>query len=248
MDLICDERKSASPFVERIWRSHSENGGAFLSMSDSHWGMVLTRYRGKTTLTIRGPETVATPAYSPADVEFVGIQFKTGVFMPNIPVSLVTNRNDLNLPEASGNSFWLDSSAWQFPDYENADTFIEWLVRDELLACDPIVNAFFKRQPIDMSLRTIQRRLVKVTGLTSTVTQQIERARYATSLIKQGSSISDTISQAGYFDQSHLIRSLKRFVGLTPAQIIDTNRPERLSFLYNTDFVHQDKMLFINSQ
>ena len=87
-----------------------------------------------------------------------------------------------------------------------------------------------------------------MTGLTSTVTQQIERARYATSLIKQGSSISDTISQAGYFDQSHLIRSLKRFVGLTPAQIIDTNRPERLSFLYNTDFVHQDKMLFINSQ
>ena len=119
MDLICDERKSASPFVERIWRSHSGNGGAFLSMSDSHWGMVLTRYRGKTTLTIRGPETVATPAYSPADAEFIGIQFKAGVFMPYIPVGLVLNRKDLNLPEASNNSFWLNSSSWQFPDFEN---------------------------------------------------------------------------------------------------------------------------------
>lgn len=243
MDLICDEKTSDSPFVERIWRSHSENGGAFLSMSDSHWGMVLTKYRGKTTLTIRGPETVPTPAYSPADADFVGIQFKAGAFMPKMPVGLVMNRNDLNLPEASNNSFWLDSTTWQFPDYENADTFIEWLVRDELLVCDPIVSAFFKSQPADMSLRTIQRRLVKVTGLTSTVTQQIERARYATSLIKQGWSISNTVFQAGYFDQSHLIRSLKRFVGLTPTQVVDTNRPERLSFLYNTDFVHKDKML-----
>lgn len=248
MDLICDERKSDSPFIERIWRSHSENGGTFLSISDVHWGMVLTKYRGKTTLTIRGPETTATPAYSPADAEFIGIQFKMGVFMPNMPVSLVMNRNDINLPEASNNSFWLDSSAWQFPDFDNVDTFIEWLVRDELLVYDPIVNAFFKRQPIDMSLRTIQRRLVQVTGLTSTVTQQIERARYATSLIIQGNSITDTISQAGYFDQSHLIRSLKRFVGLTPTQIADKNRPERLSFLYNTDFIHQDKMLIPNSE
>lgn len=247
MDLICDERQSDSPFVERIWRSHSEHGGTFLSMADSHWGMVLTKYRGKTTLTVRGPETAASSAYCPADAEFVGIQFKAGVFMPKLPIQSLMDRNDLNLPEASGTSFWLDSAAWQYPDYENADTFIDWLMQAGLLVRDPIVSAFFKGQPIEMTLRTVQRHLTKVTGLTSTTTQQIERARYATKLIKQGIPISEVVYQAGYFDQSHLIRSLKRFIGLTPAQITDKNRPERLSFLYNTDFVSPDMMPIINS-
>src|SRR5919109_3889893 len=62
MDLICDERPSDSIFVERIWRSHSEHAGHFLSMADSHWGMVVTKHRGRTILTVRGPETRATPA------------------------------------------------------------------------------------------------------------------------------------------------------------------------------------------
>lgn len=247
MDLICDERQSDSPFIERVWRSHSEHGGTFLSMADSHWGMVLTKYRGKTTLTVRGPETVASSAYCPADAEFVGIQFKAGVFMPKLPIQSLMDRNDLNLPEASGTSFWLDSAAWQFPDYENADTFIDWLMQAELLVRDPIVSAFFKGQPIEMTLRTVQRRLTKVTGLTSTTTQQIERARNATKLIKQEIPISEVVYQAGYFDQSHLIRSLKRFIGLTPAQIMDKNRSERLSFLYNTDFISPDMMPIINS-
>jgi AraC-like DNA-binding protein len=48
----------------------------------------------------------------------------------------------------------------------------------------------------------------------------------------QGVSILDAVHQAGYFDQPHLTRSLKHFIGLTPAQIIDQSRPQRLSFLY----------------
>jgi AraC-like DNA-binding protein len=47
-------------------------------------------------------------------------------------------------------------------------------------------------------------------------------------------SILDTVYQAGYFDQAHLTRSLRRFIGQTPAQLMDKNRSEQLSFLYNT--------------
>jgi methylphosphotriester-DNA--protein-cysteine methyltransferase len=38
-------------------------------------------------------------------------------------------------------------------------------------------------------------------------------------LLRQGASILDTVYQAGYFDQPHLTRALKRFTGQTPAQI-----------------------------
>jgi AraC-like DNA-binding protein len=254
MDLICDERLSDSPFVGRIWRNQGERAGPFISMAEIECGLAVTRYKGKTTITLRGPATRATPAFCPADAEFFGIQFKPGVFMPNLPAKMVMDRHDLNLPEATSQSFWLNGHAWQYPDYENADTFVNWLVRDGLLVYDPVVDAVLEGQPVEMSLRTVQRRFVQATGLTNNTIYQVNRAQYATTLLKHGISILDTVDQAGYFDQPHLTRALKHFIGLTPAQIIDPSRPERLSFLYkkNPSWLRYNtnvlKMINISSQ
>ena len=234
MDLVFDERPSGSPFVETIWRSRSEKASPFISMADSHYAMVIAKSGGKTILTVRGPETKATPAQERANVEHFGIRFKPGVFMPYMPAKMVIDRRDLNLPEATSRSFWLNGSVWEFPDYENADTFVDWLIRDSLLVYDPVVEAVLKGQPVDLSLRSVQRRFLQATGLSHTTLYQIERARYATTLLMQGMSILDTVFQAGYFDQPHLTRSLRHFIGMTPAQIVDRNRIERLSFLYKT--------------
>jgi methylphosphotriester-DNA--protein-cysteine methyltransferase len=38
-------------------------------------------------------------------------------------------------------------------------------------------------------------------------------------LLQRGVSIHDTVHEAGYFDQPHLTRSLKRLLGQTPAEI-----------------------------
>jgi AraC-like DNA-binding protein len=232
MDLICEERLSDAPFVDRVWRSQGERAGPFISMAEIECGFAITKHKGKITITLRGPATRATPAFCPADAEFIGIQFKPGVFVPNLAPKRVMDRHDLNLPEATSKSFWLDGSAWQYPDYENADTFVSQLVRDGLLVYDPIVGAVLQRQPFEMSLRTVQRRFLQATGLTYNTIYQIKRAQYATTLLKQGVSILNTVDQAGYFDQPHLTRALKHFVGLTPAQITDPRRTERLSFLY----------------
>ncbi len=43
-------------------------------------------------------------------------------------------------------------------------------------------------------------------------------------LLQQGVSIVDTVDQAGYADQPHLTRSLKRFIGQTPAQLLAASR------------------------
>ncbi len=185
-------------------------------------------------MTVRGPETQATPAYGLEEAEFCGILFKPGVFMPAFPARMIMNRQDLNLPEATHKSFWLHGSTWEFPDYENADTFVDRLVDEGLLVYDPTVAKVLKGQPIEMSLRTVQRRFLQATGLTQNTMYQINRARYAVTLLKKGTSILDTIHEAGYFDQPHLTRSLKQFIGLTPAQVTDGNRSEPLSFLYKT--------------
>ena len=217
-----EERSADSPFVETIWRTQSERAGTFTSAAVSQWEMVVAHYQGETSLTVRGPETEAMVALCPAGTEFFGIQFKLGTFMPHLPVSNLVN-NGLTLPEAARKSFWLYSNAWQLPNYENVENFVDRMVRDGLLVYEPIVAAVLQNQGQELSLRSIQRRFLRATGLTHGTVQQIERARQAAKLLAQGVSILDTVDLVGYADQPHLTRSLKRFMGQTPAQILREN-------------------------
>jgi hypothetical protein len=234
MIFTFEERPSDSSFVERIWRTQSERAGDFLSVAASHWEMVVSRYHGETTVTVRGPETKATPLHvTLVGGEFFGIIFKLGTVLPYLPASALVD-GDVDLPDASSKSFWLNGSAWQFPGYDNADTFVNRLVREDLLVRDPIVESVLRGEPQELSLRSVQRHLLQATGLTQGSIRQIERARRATILLQQGISIPDTVDQAGYADQAHLTRSLKYFIGKTPAQIIRKSEPEQMSLLFKT--------------
>jgi AraC-like DNA-binding protein len=53
----------------------------------------------------------------------------------------------------------------------------------------------------------------------------VERAKRAAALLRQGWSILDTVHAAGYFDQPHLTRSLKHWIGYTPAQLMRPRAP-----------------------
>jgi hypothetical protein len=225
--FIFEERASDSSFVQMIWRAQSERAGSFISLAASHWEMVVTRYQGKTTFTVRGPETKATPLhYQWRGVEWIGIRFKVGTFLPDLPPRKLLDRTDVNLPQATRTSFWFQGSAWEFPAFDNADTLVEHLVREGLLVRDPVVEAVVRGHPHALSPRSIQYRFVQATGLPYKTIQQIERARQAKALLEQGGSIPDTVHKAGYFDQSHLTHSLKRFLGQTPAQIARVRLPE----------------------
>jgi AraC-like DNA-binding protein len=231
--IIDEERPSDSPFVERIWRSHSEEAGSFDSIAESRWEMVLTKRRGTIAVTVRGPETRATHIDYPAGHEWLGIRFKLGTVMPHLPASRLVD-TAVTLPLARSGSFWLNGSTLQLPDYENADTFVDRLVRDGLLVREPAVSAALQGRAEDVSQRSVQRRFLRTAGLTHSAARQIERARYAALLLKQGVSILDTVDRAGYFDQPHMTRSMRYFIGRTPAEIARQSRPVRLSFLYKT--------------
>ena len=144
MIIFDEERASDSPFVERIWRSHSEGVHPFLSIAVNHCELVVSRLQGKVTMTLRGPETKATPiGNAPAEGEWVGILLKLGTFLPHLPTSRLVD-GSVDLPTASSNSFWLGGSNFQFPDYEHADIFVERLVREGLLLRDPSSRRLYK--------------------------------------------------------------------------------------------------------
>ena len=235
MIFTIEDRLSDSPFVERIWRAQIERTGSFSSIAMSGWEMVVSRYQDKTYMTVRGPETSATLLpVTIVGTEFFGIRFKVGTVMPHLPACSLVDE-DVNLPDASSKSFWLNGSAWQFPNYDNADTFLNRLVRKGLLACNPIIETALQGQLKDLSIRTVRRHFLRTTGLSQSTIRQIERARYATVLLQGGMSILDVVYETGYYDQPHLTRSLKYFIGQTPTQIIQKNGSEQLSFLYKTE-------------
>jgi len=232
MLLAFEERASDSPFIERVWRARSTRAGSFLSIASPHSEMVVTRCRGEVFLTLRGPETKATVAQCPADGEWLAIRFTLGTFVPHLLPGNLSDRRDVTFPGATAHSFWLRGSAWDYPSFSNAETFVARLARRGLIVRHPIVD----RMPDDLSHRlsprTVQRHFLQATGLTHRAVRQIERARYATNLLKQGVSILDTVHEAGFFDQAHLTRSLKHLVGQTPGGIV--RACEQLSFLYKT--------------
>ena len=85
--------------------------------------------------------------------------------MPGLPVQQLVD-SGITLPEASASSFWLNGSAWELPTFDNADVFVDQLVRDGLLVRDPVVEAAIDGQVCEVSVRTVQRRVLRATGLT----------------------------------------------------------------------------------
>lgn len=182
--------------------------------------MVFVKEHGSLHSLVVGPLTASGIAAWGGGAEILWIKFRLGTFMPCLPIRRLMDK-ETPLPEAaSQQSFWLNSSTWQVPNFENADTFVDRLARDEALAFDPLVSAALQNQAPHMASRTVRHRFLRATGLTQSHIQQFERAQRAAALLKQGVPILDTVYEAGYFDQPHLTRSLKRFIGKTPAQQI----------------------------
>jgi len=181
--------------------------------------------RGRVHPLVVGSLTTAGVASWGEGAEILWIKFKLGTFMPHLSPRDFLDV-ETSLPGAASHSFWLNGSAWQFPDYENVGAFADRLVRDEVLVRDPVVNAALQDQLSETPLRTVRHRFLRATGLTQSHIRQMKRAQRAEALLQQGVSILNTVYEAGYFDQPHLTRSLKQFIGYTPAQIVRRSQPE----------------------
>ena len=219
MSMISEERSSYSPYIEKIMRGRTLAAGNSIRPAEVRWHMVFVRHAGGSLPLVVGPWTSSGVASWGEGAEILWIQFKLGVFMPHLPTRHYRDGEQL-LPEASADHFWWKGAARQIPDFENVETFIERLVREDDLVCDPLVDAALQDRSPEISPRTLRHRFLQATGQTRNHIRQYERAIKAASLLRHGVSILDTVFEAGYFDQPHLTRSLKQFTGYTPAQIV----------------------------
>jgi hypothetical protein len=227
-----DIRPSESPFIERVWRSHSERGGEFIAVASTHWEFVVSRVQGQVMVTLHGGETRARRVQCPADGEWFSIRFKPQAFLPQVPPGALLDGGDQHLPVRSGRRFLFDHRWWEIPAFDNAEIFVRRLAAAGLLVNDTGIEQSLETTHARQSLRTSQRHLRGRLGMTRSLMLQIERARHAVQLLRAGHAIGDVAGESGYFDQAHLSRALRRFTGLTPAMI--ARRDLQLSFLYKT--------------
>lgn len=218
MNTFFEGRGSDSPYIEAVWRGGAGKEYAPICPASGQWHLLFLKQHDKLKISVVGPLTRATPVAQPEGTEWLGVTFPLGTFLPALSINSLLDDRAV-LPLTAETSFHLADSSWHIPDYENVETFIERLVRKDLLVSDPVVKAVLAHQPLEISLRTVRRRFVLATGLPYKTIAQIERAKQAAALLEQGVSLIDAPYQAGYADQSHMTRALKHYIGYTPALI-----------------------------
>ena len=231
--LTFEERLSDQPLIERVWRCWSGAGGRFASVATTNLEIVVARLPGESVVTIRGPETRASVADCPPRGAWTAIRFRPGVHIPALPTWLLADRKDVHLPVGADGRFLFLGRRWETPSFDNAEVFVARLVRAGALAFDDAVAATLADASRPLTARSVQRRFLRATGMTYSHLRQVHRARAAALRLSGGAPIMDVVFDSGYYDQAHLTRSLRRFIGVTPA--IVSRAEQQLSFLYKTE-------------
>jgi hypothetical protein len=186
-------------------------------------------------MVVRGPETRPSRVPVPAHGAWLGVRFATGAVLRGIEMARLVDRS-LPLPMLDRDHFWLGGRAWEIPTFENAEQLVDAWADAGLLFLDRlVVDAWAASSRSVGQLRTRQRRFVAATGLTRQHIAVVSRAHLAVNLLRENATPRETALVAGYADQAHLTRSLKRFVGLTPGQLRTYPGSCQLSFIPQRD-------------
>ncbi|HEX2998497.1 MAG TPA: helix-turn-helix transcriptional regulator [Anaerolineales bacterium] len=210
-------RQADSTFVETVthWTIGSEGGT--LAAPDGCWDLVVLKQHGQTNVLLTGQttRTVSLP-FVPGD-EIMTISFKASAFLSFVPPTDLLDRGVLL--STTNHSFQLASDVFEIPTFENAEEFVKSLLKKEQLRQDEVVEEALLDHLPAYSLRLIQRRFLRATGMTQNYFRQIQRARQAAALLQSGMPATEVAFETGYSDQPHMSRSLKRILGRTPSEI-----------------------------
>jgi len=218
MNLRFTTRRSDSPWVDAVWTCTSDQVSEMTSVAAVRCGLVFWEQDGRYHAGVTGPETATGTAPVPEGASFVGIEFAIGTSLRGLPNPSLTG-GGVALPDTTRRSFRFAGARWETPRQDDAEALVEHLVRAGALVRDPVVATVVRGGVPEVSDRTLERRFRATTGLTRGAVRQIERAREAAHLLAAGKAAADVVAALGYFDQAHLARALRRYIGRTATQL-----------------------------
>ena len=188
------------------------------SVAGVRWGLVFWEQDGRAYAGITGPETRTGAAPVPEGATFTGIDFTVGTSLRAVPTPALVD-GGIGLPDTTHRTFRLDGARWETPGPDDAEALVERLVRAGVVVRDLLVADLLRGHRPDVSGRTVERRFRAATGLTRSAVRQIERARTAAELLAAHEPTCDVVAKLGYFDEPHLARALRTYVGRTVRQL-----------------------------
>ncbi len=188
------------------------------SVAGARWGLVFWEQAGRAYASITGPETRTRPAPVPEGATFTGIDFAVGTSLRQVPTPALVD-GGIELPDTTRRTFRLDGTRWETPGPDDAEALVDRLVRAGSVVRDPLLAEVLRGDRPAVSGRTVERRFRAATGLTRGAVRQIERARTAAQLLAAGDTAADVVAKLDYFDEPHLARALRSYVGRTAGQL-----------------------------
>lgn len=170
------------------------------------------------------PSKIATVSeYAEEEAEYFGIKLTPGLFPVHLNANIMLHKVQ-NL-EILKSGVTIKNANFEIPTFDTTEQFVDKLLQQGIFDNDPIVQSGLRSSDnSDITPRSIQRRFSRSAGIPKSHFQRIDQAAHAEILLLRGNSIADTTYKAGYYDQSHLIRSLKALRGFTPSEIRDSLR------------------------
>lgn len=224
MSQIHESRKSTNPYIDTIWKSQNLTDGVYLATPDGSWDLIVgIDQAGAKSMMIAGQATKPQKIPYLAGTKSVVISFAPGAYMPQYPAEALLDGAEM-LPNFDADHFMLAGHTFKFPTFEDAEDLVGELVKLKILKNDSVVDGELRGTPKAMSDRGKQRHFAQTTGLTKKYLGQIKQAQRAVMLLQQGKKPVEAAVEAGYTDQPHLAKSLRKIMGSKPSDVNDIHK------------------------
>jgi len=212
------DKSSRSSFVETIWQTVDMDDGVYMAPADGSWDLIFTYENGGIRVLFSGPTSRPTPTPYKAGNINVGIRFRPGAFMTQVSSRDMLDKIEI-LPVENNETFRLLGHIFAIPTFETADVLIEQMERANLLGEDEVVDRVLRGAETPLTNRSVQRHVRQSTGLPLGHHRRIQQAQQAVALLQKGYTPIKAAYEAGYADQAHMTRTLKKLTSYTPAEI-----------------------------
>lgn len=217
-------RKSKNPFIDTVTQSIAITDGTYLVTPDGSWDLIVAKDAdGSQIIFITGQVSKPSRLDYKTGQRSVVISFAAHTYLTLFYGAPFTDDYCmLSMPDAE--HFELAGHVLPLPTYENAERIVAQMAEDGLLATDAVVAGVIRGTPKAASKRSVERHFKTTTGLSPKKIAAIRRAGQAVRRLKSGDNPSVVAADAGYYDQSHLAKELRRLMDATPSDVNDIHQ------------------------
>lgn len=217
MDVRYEARSSDHPLIDNVMVGEIAAAVLVQRPAEPRWHLIVLDGPGPDRVVLAGPKSASDSFEVPSEVRGTWVQLRLGAHVAGMRMSDLVDV-EIPLADRGRRTFELRGSQVEIREDDDVEAMVGKLAGDGVLAFDPLVARALAGVSSAVPERTVRHRVRSATGQSREQIRQIERAKHAAALISTGLPLAVVAAEAGYTDQPHLTRSVKRWMGRTPGQ------------------------------